>query len=96
MVIGYVRVSTEQQDVKNQHHEILEYANQHKLHVDKFIEKEISSQKDLKARGIEELMGSMKKGDTLIVSELSRLGRFLAATQLHPHRDTFNPHTPAA
>jgi DNA invertase Pin-like site-specific DNA recombinase len=31
MVIGYIRVSTEQRDVRNQHHEILEYANQHKL-----------------------------------------------------------------
>lgn len=75
MVIGYVRVSTEQQDVKNQHHEILEYANQRRLHVERFIEKEISSRKDLKARGIEELLDSLKKGDTLIVSELSRLGR---------------------
>ena len=75
MVIGYIRVSTEQQDVRNQHHEILEYANQRRLHVDSFIEKEVSSRKDLKARGSEELMSSMKKGDTLIVSELSKLGR---------------------
>jgi len=75
MVIGYIRVSTEQQDVRNQQHEILEYANQHKLHVDRFIKREISSRKDLKARGIEELLGSLKKGDTLVVSELSRLGR---------------------
>ena len=27
MVIGYIRVSTEQQDVRNQRHEILEYSN---------------------------------------------------------------------
>ena len=77
MVIGYIRASTEQQDVGNQHHEMLEYANQHKLHVDRFMEKEISSRKDLKARGIEDLLGSLKKGDTLIVSELSRVGRFI-------------------
>ena len=75
MVIGYIRVSTEQQDVRNQQHEILEYANQHKLHVNRFVKREISSRKDLKARGIEELLGSLKKGDTLVVPELSRLGR---------------------
>ncbi len=75
MVTGYIRVSTEQQDVQNQRHEILEFANTHKLRVDKFIQIEISSRKDLKARGIEDLISRLKKGDVLIVSELSRLGR---------------------
>ena len=75
MVTGYIRVSTEQQDVRNQRHEILEFANTHKLRVDKFIQIEISSRKDLKARGIEDLISRLKKGDVLIVSELSRLGR---------------------
>ena len=38
MVIRYIRVSTEQQDVRNQRHEILEFANHSKLHVDRFVE----------------------------------------------------------
>jgi DNA invertase Pin-like site-specific DNA recombinase len=74
-VIGYVRVSTTKQDADNQRHEILEYTNQRHLHVDAFIEVEISSRKDQKQRRIEELMGKLHSGDTLIVSELSRLGR---------------------
>jgi hypothetical protein len=50
MVIRYVRLLIEQQDVKNQRHEILEYANSNKLHVDDFMEIEISRRKDLKSR----------------------------------------------
>ena len=75
MVTGYIRVSKEDQDVRNQRHEILEFANQHDLHVDRFVEREISSRNDLKARGIEEMLTGLKRGDTVIVSELSRLGR---------------------
>ena len=74
-VMGYVRVSTSKQDADHQRHEILEYANQNHLHVDEFIEIEISSRKDPKQRRIEELIGRLQPGDTLIVSELSRLGR---------------------
>jgi len=75
MVIGYIRVSTEQQDVKNQRHETLEYANRHGLRVDDFVEVEMSSRRDSKARRIDELILRLKEGDLLIVSELSRIGR---------------------
>ena len=74
-VIGYVRISTAKQDVDNQRHEILEYANKNHLHVGEFMEIEISSRKDKKQRRIEELLSELQSGDTLIVSELSRLGR---------------------
>lgn len=74
-VTGYVRVSTVRQDADNQRHEILEYANKHHLHIDDFIEVEISSRKDKKQRRITELLEKLESGDILIVSELSRLGR---------------------
>jgi DNA invertase Pin-like site-specific DNA recombinase len=74
-VTGYVRVSTVRQDADNQRHEILEYANKNHLHIDDFIEVEISSRRDKKQRRIDELMDKLKPDDTLIVSELSRLGR---------------------
>lgn len=74
-VMGYVRVSTTKQDADNQRHEILEYTNRNHLHVDEFIEIEISSRKDKKERRIEELMSKLQPADTLVVSELSRLGR---------------------
>ena len=74
-VTGYVRVSTVRQDTDNQRHEILEYANKNHLHIDDFIEVEISSRRDKKQRRITELLERLEPGDILIVSELSRLGR---------------------
>ena len=74
---GYVRVSTAKQDVENQKLEILTYGNKEKLHIDEFISIEISSRRSMKERRIEELLDKLESGDTLIVSELSRLGRSL-------------------
>lgn len=73
--IAYIRVSSDKQDLKNQKLEILEYARKNGLTVDEFIEIEISSRKDMDRRRINELFGKLKADDTLIVSELSRLGR---------------------
>jgi DNA invertase Pin-like site-specific DNA recombinase len=75
MVLGYIRVSTETQDVRNQRHEILEYANSRGYRVDEFLEIEISSRRDSRARGIDGLLERLQTGDVLIVSELSRIGR---------------------
>jgi putative DNA-invertase from lambdoid prophage Rac len=74
-IMGYVRVSAEDQNVKNQRHEILEYSNQRHLHIDSWLEYEISSRKTKSERGIDIMMGKLNHGDTLIISELSRLGR---------------------
>jgi len=75
MILGYVRVSKEEQDVRNQRHEILEYGNSHGLHIDEFIEVEMSSRRDTKARRIDEILNRLHAGDVLVVSELSRTGR---------------------
>ncbi len=75
MVFGYIRVSTEQQTLQNQKHKILEYAQQHKMLIDEFIELEISSKKSQKERKIDILLEQMGEGDILICTELSRLGR---------------------
>ena len=73
--LAYLRVSTGKQDLNNQKLEILEYGRRHSIHVDDFIEIEISSRKSTKQRRIDELMSKLESGDSLIVSELSRLGR---------------------
>ena len=73
--LAYIRASTDKQDAKNQRHEILEYANKHKTSIDEFIEITISSSKNSRQRRIEELTHKLKPGDTLVVTELSRLGR---------------------
>lgn len=52
VVLGYIRVSTEAQDTKNQRFGILDYANRHGMWVDEFLEFEILSRKDSRKRGI--------------------------------------------
>lgn len=73
--LAYLRISTDSQDLKNQKYEILQYCNQHKVSIDEFVEIEISSRQDKKKRRIDELFEKLNSGDTLIVSELSRIGR---------------------
>jgi len=75
---AYLRTSTDKQDLNNQKLEILEYARRHDLKVDEFIEIAISSRKTPKQRRIDELMAKIQTADSLMVSELSRLGRSTA------------------
>jgi DNA invertase Pin-like site-specific DNA recombinase len=73
--IAYVRVSTDLQDLENQKLEISSYANSRNLQIDKWLEVEVSSRKAAAERRLDELIKDLKKGDRLIVSELSRLAR---------------------
>jgi len=75
MIYGYIRVSTEKQDYENQRHGILNYVNIKQLGHIEFSEETISSRKKFEDRDLSRLITSMKDGDTLIVSELSRIGR---------------------
>ena len=75
MTIGYIRVSTDKQNLENQRHKILSYAQTQKIIIDEFVEIEISSKGDAKKRLIDTLFVKLKDGDTLICTELSRLGR---------------------
>ena len=79
-VIGYIRVSTDTQDLEKQRHLLLEYAQRHQLLIGEFINVEVSSRKDTKERRIDELLAKLDDGDTLIVAELSRLGRNMLET----------------
>lgn len=73
--IAYLRVSKDSQDVKNQRLAILEFARQELLEIDEFMELSISSRRSAKERQIDLLLAKLGSGDTLIVSELSRMGR---------------------
>ncbi len=73
--MAYIRASTNTQDVNNQRHEILEYGNRNGMHIDEFIEITISSRHSSRKRRIEELQEKLNPGDSLLVTELSRLGR---------------------
>jgi DNA invertase Pin-like site-specific DNA recombinase len=74
-IVAYIRVSTDEQDSRNQKFEILNYCDKNNLKVDKWLEIEISSRRSPKERRIDELLSVLNSGDCLIVSELSRLGR---------------------
>ena len=74
-IIAYLRISTEQQDLNSQKLELHEYAHRHNLKIAEFIEAEVSSKKSTGERKINFLLDKLQKGDLLLVSELSRLGR---------------------
>lgn len=73
--IAYIRASTDKQDVTNQRHEILEYGNREGMRIDDFIEVTMASRKSSRQRRIDELCETLEPEDTLVVTELSRLGR---------------------
>jgi Resolvase, N terminal domain len=73
--LAYLRVSKHTQDVNHQRLAILEFARRERLTVDEFIAVEVSSRRSSKARKVDMLLMQLAPGDTLIVSELSRLGR---------------------
>lgn len=77
MIYGYIRVSTDKQTVENQRYEINQFCKTCLYVVDKWIEETISGSKSLQDRKLGKLLKKMKKGDILICSELSRLGRNL-------------------
>ncbi len=76
--IAYIRTSTDKQDLSNQRLEILEFARKKDLKIDEFVEITISSRKTPKQRRIDEVLERLKDSDTLVVTELSRLGRSTA------------------
>ncbi len=76
--IAYLRTSTDKQDLNNQKLEILEWARKKDLKIDEFVQITMSSRKTRKQRRIEEVLQMLADSDTLIVTELSRLGRSTA------------------
>ena len=77
MIYGYIRVSTDKQTVENQRYEINQFCNRQEMVIEKWIEETISGAKNVEDRKLGKLLKRMKKGDILICSELSRLGRNL-------------------
>lgn len=77
MIYGYVRVSTDKQTVLNQKFEIEEFCEKKDFEVEKWISETISATKKLSDRKFGKLLKHLEKGDVVIVSEISRLGRNL-------------------
>lgn len=77
MIYGYIRVSTDKQTTENQKFEIEEFSKRNNIHIDYWVKETISSTKQLDKRKLGKLLKHLKKGDIVISSELSRLGRNL-------------------
>lgn len=77
MIYGYIRVSTDKQTVENQRYKINQFCDRQEMVIEKWIEETISGAKNVEDRKLGKLLKRMKKGDILICSELSRLGRNL-------------------
>jgi putative DNA-invertase from lambdoid prophage Rac len=73
MTYGYARVSTDRQDADRQELDIRRYAEAQGLGSVKLVRETISSRKA--EREIYGLVGKLREGDVLIVTELSRLAR---------------------
>lgn len=77
MIIGYLRVSTGKQHLSNQQDEIRRFAQSRHWTVDGWVTEVASGSKQECDRKLGALLRKMKRGDTLIVTEISRLSRTL-------------------
>ncbi len=73
--IGYLRVSTAEQDLDKNKSDILFLAHEKRLGQVDFIQEQASGKISWKKRLISDVIADLSEGDNLIVSELSRLGR---------------------
>jgi DNA invertase Pin-like site-specific DNA recombinase len=74
-ILAYLRTSTDKQDLDGQRLQILDYARKHQLEITDFIAINMSSRRSQQDRRLDELLARLDPGDTLLVTELSRLGR---------------------
>ena len=77
MIVAYLRVSTSKQNLSNQQDEIRRFAQNRNLSIDRWVTEVVSGKKNKKERKLGTMLKRLKGGDTLIVTELSRLSRTL-------------------
>ena len=75
MIYVYVRVSTDKQTVENQRFEIEKFVQKENKKIDRWIDETISGTVAVEKRKLGSLLKRLKKGDILVASEISRLGR---------------------
>ena len=73
--IGYLRVSSVDQEISKNKADILHLANEKNLGKVHFIEEKVSGRVSWKKRKIADIVDELSANDNIVVSELSRLGR---------------------
>lgn len=74
-VSAYIRVSTEMQTYSSQQYEIETYCRKNNIVIDEWVNESVSGTVAVEKRILGSLLERMGKGDILICTELSRLGR---------------------
>ena len=77
MIVGYLRVSTGRQHPQNQQEEIRRFAASRNIVVERWVVEVASGRKEGRRRKLGALLRRLGQGDTLIVTEISRLSRSL-------------------
>lgn len=77
MVYGYIRVSTDKQTVENQRFEIERFCEGRNIKIDGWIEESVSGAMTYSKRRLGRLLKKVTNEDTIVCSEISRLGRSL-------------------
>src|SRR5215813_6305812 len=73
--IGYLRVSTSEQELEKNKADILRLANQEDLGRVQFVEEKVSGKVSWRKRRIADWVETLRAKDNIVISELSRLGR---------------------
>ena len=74
-VYAYVRVSTQLQPFESQEYEIRKWCEGKSLRVDRWTTEQVSGTIAWEKRMLGKVIRSMKPGDLLVCTEISRLGR---------------------
>lgn len=78
MIYGYLRVSSDEQEINSQKLGVDKFAKEHNWDIDEYITDEgVSGGKDPDKRNLGPLLKKLEKDDIIIASEISRLGRDL-------------------
>ena len=75
MTVAYIRVSTEVQSYEGQRFEIENWSIRNHVSIDSWVQEKVSGTLQIDKRTLGKLLRKMKKGDMLVITELSRLGR---------------------
>ena len=73
--IGYLRVSTHDQNTQKNEADVLRFANDRDFGKVEFISEVVSGKKSWRERKLGQLIDQLHEGDRLLVPELTRLGR---------------------
>ena len=75
IVAAYLRVSTDRQTISNQQNEIVNFCRRQEFEVNNWCTETVSGTKREKERKLGGLLEELQRGDTLIITEVSRLSR---------------------